>query len=62
LQGGDEPVDAERENAGADPEQAAVFPNALPDQPGAADLRQRGEDEQDDRAGNGHGPEPMPAP
>jgi hypothetical protein len=29
----------------ADPDQAAVFPDALPHEPGAADLSERGDDE-----------------
>lgn len=33
-----EAVEAERDDTGADPEQAAVLPDALPHQPGAADL------------------------
>ena len=55
LQGRDEPVEPERDHPGADPDPAAVLAHALPDQPRAADLGQRGEDEQNDRAGNGHG-------
>ena len=43
---GDEAVRAEREHAGGDPPQAAVLAPALPDQPRAADLGQRREDEQ----------------
>src|ERR1051326_3133279 len=49
LQGGDEPVESERHHSGADPDPAAMFPNALPDQPGTADLEQRGQYEQRNR-------------
>jgi hypothetical protein len=43
LEAGDEPIGAEGEDAGADEGEAAVFADALPDQPGAADLGQRGQ-------------------
>ena len=49
LERGDEPVRAERDDAGGDPPQAAVFAHALPDQPGTADLGEGGDDEQGDR-------------
>jgi hypothetical protein len=42
LQGGDEAVDAERDDAGAHPDRAAVFTDALPDQPCATDFGDRG--------------------
>src|SRR6202022_3115137 len=42
LQGGDEAVDAERDDAGAHPDPAAVLTDALPDQPGATDFGQGG--------------------
>jgi hypothetical protein len=48
LEGGDEPVAAQGEDPGADQQQAAVLADALPDQPGAADLGQRGQGEQRD--------------
>jgi hypothetical protein len=38
LEGGRESVGAERNDAGADEDQAAVFADALPDEPGAADF------------------------
>jgi hypothetical protein len=40
LERGDEPVKAKGEDAGADKGQAAVFTDALPDQPGPADFGQ----------------------
>ena len=49
------PYSAERDHPGADPDPAAVLAHALPDQPGATDLGDRGQDEQHDRADNGHG-------
>jgi hypothetical protein len=49
LEGGHEPVTTEGEDPGADEDQAAVFADALPDQPGAADLGQGGQGEQHDR-------------
>jgi len=55
LEGGDEPVSAEGEDAGADEGEAAVLADALPDQPRAADLGQRGQREQQDRTDDGHG-------
>jgi hypothetical protein len=41
LEGGHELIEAKGNDAGADEDQAAVFADALPDQPGAADLGQR---------------------
>jgi hypothetical protein len=58
LQGRDESVGPEREDSRADPEEPAMFPHALPDQPGAADLGECGEDEQDDRTRDVHNAEP----
>jgi hypothetical protein len=46
IAGRDEAVGAEGGDAGADPQQTLVLADALPDQPGAADLGDRGEDEQ----------------
>jgi hypothetical protein len=43
LQGGDEPVEADGEDAGADPTDAAVFADALPDEPGATNLGDGGQ-------------------
>src|SRR6266480_2508170 len=43
LEGGDEAVGAQGGDAGADEQQAAVFADALPDQPGAADLGEGGQ-------------------
>src|SRR5205085_7468270 len=40
LEGGDEAVGAEGDDSRADPDPAAVFPYALPDEPGAADLEE----------------------
>jgi hypothetical protein len=54
LEGGDESVEAQGEDAGADEGQAAVFADALPDQPGPTDLGQRGQAEQQHRAQHGH--------
>ena len=48
LQGGDEAVQAEGDNAGTDPDPAAVFAYSLPDQPGSADLGDGCRDEQGD--------------
>src|ERR687891_262842 len=48
LEGGDEAVGGERGDAGADPGGAAVFTDALPDQPGAADLCDGGDGEEDE--------------
>jgi hypothetical protein len=39
---------------GADPDPTLVLAHALPHQPSAADLGQRGQDEQGDRVSNGH--------
>lgn len=47
LKGRDETVGAQREHAADDPQHAALFPYALPDQPCAADLGDRGDGEQD---------------
>src|SRR5690606_29741241 len=55
LEGGDEPVRAEREHAGGDPEQAALLPQPLPDEPGAADLGDGGQHEEDQGTQSGHG-------
>ena len=57
LERGDEAVEAQRDHAGADPEPAAVLTDALPDQPGAADLGDGGEREQEQRGGDRHGPQ-----
>ena len=46
LQGRDEPVGPEREDPGADPEQAALLAHALPHEPGAADFGEGGQHEQ----------------
>lgn len=43
LQRGDDPVQAQRDHAGADPHHAALLVYALPDQPRAADLGERGQ-------------------
>ena len=53
LQRGDEPVGAEGEDAGADPEHAAVLAHALPDQPGATDLGDGRDGEQEQRSAAG---------
>lgn len=45
LQGGDEAVSAEGENAGSDPDPPAVFADALPHQPGATDLGEGSKEE-----------------
>ena len=58
LQGRNEAVEAKRDDAGAHPDPAAVFTEALPDQPRATDLGDGGEDEQQDRTRHGHGAEP----
>jgi hypothetical protein len=62
LEGGDEAVGGQGGDADADPGEAAVLADALPDRPGTADLGERGEGEQQDRAQHGHGAEPMNAP
>jgi hypothetical protein len=46
LEGGHEPIQPQGEDAGADEGQAALFADALPDQPGSADLCQGGQGEQ----------------
>src|SRR5690606_12254716 len=45
LQGGDETVDAEGNDAGADPDPAPVLAHTLPHQPGTADLGDGSQDE-----------------
>jgi hypothetical protein len=55
LEGGDEPIEPEGQDAGTDKGQAAVFADALPDQPGPADLGQGGQGKQQHRAQRGHG-------
>ena len=47
LERGHEAVQAERDDAGADPDPALVLADALPDQPGATDLGDGGEAEQE---------------
>lgn len=54
LQRGDQAVEAERDEDGPDPQPPAVLPHALPYQPRPADLRDRGEGEQDERLRDGH--------
>src|SRR3954453_428142 len=49
LERGDEAVRPEREHPGARPHPATMFADALPHQPSAADLEQRGEHEQGNR-------------
>lgn len=49
------PVDAERDDSGADPDPASVLANALPHQPRAADLSDGGGYEEVDRAQGIHG-------
>jgi hypothetical protein len=49
LAGGHHPVDAEGDDAEADPDPALVLADALPDQPDATGLEKGGDDEQ----GNG---------
>src|SRR6059058_2027227 len=58
LEGGDEAVGAEGEDAARGPHPAAVLPYALPDQPGAADLEEGGDDEEGGGAGYEHGDQP----
>src|SRR4051794_39239419 len=58
LQGRHEAVAAQGDHAGARPQQAAVLPDALPDEPGTTDLGDRGEHEEQHGAGEGHGGEP----
>lgn len=41
-------------HAGGDPQQATVFAPALPDQPGATDLGERGQNEEQGGTGDGH--------
>jgi len=45
LQGGDEAVEAEADDASSDPDPAVVLADALPHEPGTADLDQGGNDE-----------------
>jgi hypothetical protein len=54
LEGGDEPVGGEGGDTGGDPGDASVFTDALPDEPGAADLGDGSESEQDQGAGDRH--------
>lgn len=54
LQGGDEAVDSECDDAGTDPGPSLVLAHALPDQPGATDLEQGGGEEQGHGARDGH--------
>src|SRR5699024_7356392 len=51
LERRDDPVEPEGEDAGADPDPAAVLAEPLPDEPRPADLEQRREDEERDRPG-----------
>jgi RNA polymerase sigma factor (sigma-70 family) len=55
LQGGDEAVEPEGDDPTADPEPPPVLAHPLPHEPGTADLGERGEDEEQERAGDGHG-------
>jgi hypothetical protein len=43
MQAGDEAIDAQRDDARADPGDALVFTDALPDEPGPADLEKGGD-------------------
>ncbi len=52
---GDEPVGPEHHDSRATPDDAPVLSDALPDHPGATDLGERGKDEQQQRAQDGHG-------
>lgn len=54
LPGRDEPVDAEGDEPRADPQQPAVLPDTLPDQPGAADLSDCREHEQNEGSQGRH--------
>src|SRR6185437_3588288 len=54
LKGRDETVHTERDDARADPAEAAVLTHALPDQPATTDLEEGGEQEEGDRAGRDH--------
>src|SRR5690606_21441487 len=54
LQGGHEPVEAERDDPGPGPQQAALLADALPHQPGAPDLGESGQHEQEDGTGHEH--------
>jgi uncharacterized protein (TIGR03083 family) len=57
LERGDEAVQAEGDDAGGDPQHAAVLPPALPDEPRTADLGDRGQQEQQDGADDRHDPD-----
>ena len=57
-EGGDEPVGGQRGDAGTDPGEPAVLAHPLPDHPGATDLGERGNREQEDRAEDGLGRAP----
>jgi len=46
LEGGDEPVEKQREAAGERERPAAALANGLPDEPGAADLEDGGDAEE----------------
>jgi hypothetical protein len=54
LEGGDDPVGTEGDDAAGDPPQAAMFAPALPDQPGTADLGERSQHEQRCGLGDRH--------
>lgn len=51
----DQSVEAERDHAEADPDPALVLANSLPHQPGSTDFEYGGKNEQQKRAGDGHG-------
>jgi hypothetical protein len=55
LEGGHKAVQAKGNDAGADKDQASMFSDALPDQPGLADFGQGGQGEQQDGTQHGHG-------
>jgi hypothetical protein len=59
LERGEEPVAPQRDHTRGDPRRAAVFSPALPDQPGAADLRDGGNPEQHQRPNHTHVPSPI---
>lgn len=59
LESGDESVDPEGDDASADPGDTALFPDALPDQLGAADLSDGSQYEQWDRAHHVHAEDPV---
>lgn len=54
LEGCDETLGGQGDDAACDPEDAAVLSQALPDQPGPADLGEHGNNEQKQRTGHGH--------